>query len=273
MFPICDNIPSSRVPVVNYLMIGLCSIVFLFQLKDQNAGLEDVTLVEKYGMIPARITHPDEPVIFETEAIATDDRGRQKRVIVRREAESSGLPAVLTAFTCIFLHGGLMHFAGNMWFLYIFGDNVEDRLGHVGYLLFYLAAGVAASITHLLAGPSSTIPTIGASGAIAGVMGAYFIWYPKAEVDALVPFFGFLRIMRLPAVFFLGLWAVMQLLPGLQSLNGNQGGGGGVAWWAHIGGFAVGIIVAFVAPLLHLVPAAQTPLAVRRRVRSWGDDY
>src|SRR5688500_16587571 len=167
MFPIRDNIPSRTFPVVNYTLIAVCVIVFLWQMASQQ---EEQTIVEKYGMIPARVTNPGQPVTVRERVLVQTQRGID---VVERphQADEPPFPAWLTLLTCIFLHGGWMHMLGNMWFLHIFGDNVEDRLGHVGYLLFYLGAGLAASLVHLVSGPSSTIPTVGASGAIAGVMG------------------------------------------------------------------------------------------------------
>jgi len=135
-----------------------------------------------------------------------------------------------------------MHFLGNMLFLHIFGDNVEDRLGHVGYLLFYLVCGVVASVTHLLTNATSPYPTIGASGAIAGVMGAYMLLYPKAMVLTLVPIIYFMRMIVLPAPIFLGIWFVLQLLPAVMTITDVETTG--VAFWAHVGGFAVGFVIA-----------------------------
>ncbi len=163
----------------------------------------------------------------------------------------SAVPPWLTLLTCIFLHGGWMHFIGNMWFLFIFGDNVEDRLGHVGFLVFYLAAGIAASAAHLATNPASPIPTIGASGAIAGVMGAYFYLYPHARVLTLVPIFVILQMVVLPASVFLAIWFAIQFFQGIFSVGATQATG--VAWWAHIGGFAVGLAVAFGLDQLHVL--------------------
>ena len=134
-----------------------------------------------------------------------------------------------------------MHFFGNMWFLWIFGDNVEDRYGHFGYLIFYLLCGVAASAAHYLAGPTSMIPTIGASGAIAGVMGAYLFLYPRARVLTLVPLVVILQVLSVPAPLFLGFWFLMQFYQG--AVAAASGAAGGVAWWAHIGGFVVGLVL------------------------------
>ena len=137
-----------------------------------------------------------------------------------------------------------MHIIGNMLYLWIFGDNVEDRLGHGRYLLFYMVCGVGANLVHTFVHPTSSVPTIGASGSIAGVMGAYLVLYPNARVLTLIPFFLFIQIWQIPAFFFLGIWFVMQFLVGTVSfLGGVQGG---VAWWAHIGGFLVGVILVFV---------------------------
>jgi membrane associated rhomboid family serine protease len=172
--------------------------------------------INLYGMIPARIL-----------AIFSD-------------SPSLLVWAVIPFFSSIFLHAGWLHFLGNMLYLWIFGDNVEDRLGHFRYLLFYLATGVAASVIHLASNPSSDIPTIGASGAIAGVMGAYFLLYPGAKVVTLVPIFYFIQIVELPAFLFLGFWFLLQFLSGSVALMAESGSAGGVAWWAHIGGFGAG---------------------------------
>jgi membrane associated rhomboid family serine protease len=151
------------------------------------------------------------------------------------------VPGWATLLTCTFLHGGWFHFLGNMWFLWIFGDNVEDRLGHGGYLLFYLASGIGASVVHLATGPGSTVPTIGASGAIAGVMGAYLLLYPRSRVLVLVPIVFVFQFFVFPAAVFLGLWFVWQLFQGALAVGAVQAGG--VAWWAHVGGFVVGLVV------------------------------
>jgi len=146
----------------------------------------------------------------------------------------------------MFLHGGFLHFLGNMWFLYIFGDNVEDRFGHVKYLLFYIFCGVSATLVQFVLNPLSRIPMIGASGAISGVLGAYFVFYPSAGVLTLLPLGLFSRIVVLPAVLFLGLWFIFQFLSGTQSLAIQAVVGrdiGGVAYWAHIGGFLTGVVI------------------------------
>jgi membrane associated rhomboid family serine protease len=165
-----------------------------------------------------------------------------------------------TVLSSIFMHGGWLHLIFNMWFLWIFGDNVEDRLGHGRYLVLYLAAGAVASVVHVFANPFSTIPTVGASGAIAGVLGAYFVTYPRARVTTLIPIFVFIHIAELPAWLVLGMWFALQFLSGSLALGTTQASAGGVAWWAHIGGFAAGILL---MPLL----SVGRPRA-RRRSRS-----
>jgi membrane associated rhomboid family serine protease len=236
MIPLKDNIPSRTVPYVNFAMIGICAVVFVVQLMSEGGDLHPV---ERFGMIPARVLHPDQPVMV-IERIEKPQGVQDEQ----RPAKPTPFPPWATLLTCIFLHGGWMHFLGNMWFLYIFGDNVEDRVGHVGYLLFYLGCGLAASATHLLTNPESTLPTIGASGAIAGVMGAYMLLYPKAMVLAVVPLFVILQIMVIPAPVFLGIWFLLQFFQGAMAITNTMATG--VAWWAHIGGFAGGFLVAAV---------------------------
>jgi membrane associated rhomboid family serine protease len=259
VIPLRDNIPSRSFPFVNYAMIAICALVFFAQLRETPG---EPSLVEKYGMIPARVLHPDRPV----EVPDVRERTVERRIrtpfgtevvpvkeqeVVMRPAAPAAVPAVLTLLTCVFLHGGWMHFLGNMWFLHIFGDNVEDRFGHLGYLLFYLACGVAASLAHLLSAPNSSMPTIGASGAIAGVMGAYLVSYPHARVQAVLPIFIILQMLVLPAPVFLGIWFLMQAFQGVASIGGTEAGG--VAWWAHIGGFAVGAACVWVLDRMHVL--------------------
>jgi membrane associated rhomboid family serine protease len=151
---------------------------------------------------------------------------------------------IQSIFLSMFLHGGWAHILGNMLYLWIFGDNVEDRLGHVGYLIFYLLAGVAATAAHAFSSPHATVPAIGASGAISGVLGAYLIMFPKARVVTVIPLGFFLRMAELPALVVLGMWFVLQLFSGAASLAAASAQqSGGVAWWAHIGGFVFGMIV------------------------------
>lgn len=271
MIPLKDNIPSRSLPLVNYGLIGTCGLVFAIQLLAANSP--ESRIEERYGMIPVRVLHPQAKVSIAEEVPV--DTGFQVLIrTVRREAARPPFHPALTLLTCIFLHGGWMHFIGNVWVLYIFGDNVEDRFGHLGYLIFYLASGVAASATQLIAGPGSAIPTIGASGAIAGVMGAYMLLYPHAMVVSLLPLFYFMEVVVLPAPVFLGIWFVLQFFQGAISITSTQTGG--VAWWAHIGGFAVGFAVAAVLRTLHQIrpPVLETrPNADRSGMRNFRRMY
>lgn len=245
-------------PVVNTLMITLCAITFFAQLQDRPHA---PSLVEKFGMIPARVSKPDATIeIVVDQRVVKTPRGEMLE-ISKRSAIPPVIHPLFTMLTCIFLHGGWMHFIGNMWFLYIFGDNVEDRFGHVGYLCFYLGCGVTASLVHFLSDPNSTVPTIGASGAIAGVMGAYFIWYPHAKVQTLVPIFIIIQIIVLPAPLFLGIWFLLQTLQGSMSIVSMQTDG--VAWWAHIGGFVAGASLATFANKIRWT----RPVNTSRRMR------
>jgi membrane associated rhomboid family serine protease len=252
MFPIHDNIPCRTVPVANYALIAITTFVFFAQLREDKgqdriqtqAELEAVrnappTMIEKYSMIPARIIKPNEPIEIPIAVAEVRTPVGIQQGLVTRVAAPPAVPPYLTMLTCVFLHGGWMHFLGNMWFLYIFGDNVEDRFGKIGFVVFYAAGGVIASLVHFVTDPGSTMPTVGASGAIAAVMGAYFVWYPHALIKTFIPIFLFFTIAEIPAVVFLGIWFVIQLFQGV-TINEAQG----VAWWAHIGGFAAGYLIA-----------------------------
>ena len=216
-------------------------------------GESGENLVEQYGMIPARVVHPDQPVELVERHV---NPGQAEIIEIRRPALPSAVPSWLTLLTCVFLHGGWAHILGNLWFLYIFGDNIEDRMGHVGFALFYVVCGVAASAVHLAVNPGSSIPTIGASGAIAGVMGAYFVLYPRARVLSVVPIFFFLQMFVLPAPLFLGVWFAMQFFQGAFTATAT---GAGVAWWAHVGGFAAGVAIAFVLKVTSAGHASNEP--------------
>ncbi|MBW1769664.1 MAG: rhomboid family intramembrane serine protease [Deltaproteobacteria bacterium] len=211
MIPIRDTIRSETYPVVNSCIIAINVLVFLLELS-QGQRLDG--FIKIYGLVPARYSIPEIAAYF------------------------TASQQFLSFLTFMFLHGGYLHLLGNMWFLYIFGDNVEDRLGHFRYLVFYMLCGLASGISHLAINLHSVIPTIGASGAIAGVMGAYFILYPKAKVLTLVPIFIFIQFIELPAFVFLGIWFLFQSL----SAAGASAQSGGIAWWAHIGGFVFGIV-------------------------------
>ncbi len=211
MIPLRDAIRSKHFPAVNVLIIGLNIIVFLWELI-QGPHLNEALFF--FGIVPIRFSDPELSAHFTT------------------------FQQFLPFLTSMFLHGGFLHILGNMWFLYIFGDNIEDRLGHLRYLLFYLLCGIAAGLIHLFTNWNSKIPTIGASGAIAGVMGAYMLLYPRAKVLTLIPIFFFFQFVELPAFIFLGYWLLIQLFfAGLTPSNV-----GGIAFWAHIGGFISGLI-------------------------------
>ncbi len=247
MFPLRDDIPTERTPFVNYLMIGICVAVFVAQ---SNQAEDGSGLIYEYGMVPARITQPTKPIPLPPQEAALDPLRADRLPAAGGLAPAAAVPPWATLVTCVFLHGGLMHLVGNMWFLYIFGDNVEDRFGHLGYLLMYLLCGVAASLGHLASAPGSVIPTVGASGAIAGVMGAYFVMFHGARVMTLIPLGVFTQVVAVPAPFFLGLWFVFQFV----SAATTPGEGGGVAWWAHIGGFVTGLLAALLLSSQGRVP-------------------
>ena len=200
MIPLRDVIPSRTFPFFTVSFIVINSVAFLFELSLSERALEQFVFV--YGVVPARFD-------------------------------------LVSVFTSMFLHGGWAHFLGNMLFLWIFGDNVEDRLGHVRFVVFYLLCGAAAVVAHVFMNPASTVPTIGASGAIAGVMGAYFVLYPHSRVLALVPLFIVFEIIEVPAILFLGIWFLMQFFYGVGTRAGAEAGG--VAFWAHIAGFVAGM--------------------------------
>ena len=236
MFPIRDTTPARSTPVVTFALIFLNVAVFLFQFRLPEAQI--ASLFQHYGVVPARFTNG-------------------------AWAAAAGLGfSFVPLVTTQFLHGGLLHLVGNMWMLWIFGDNVEDRLGRGRFLAFYLLCGVAAALLHIASGPSSTVPAVGASGAIAGVLGAYFLLYPNARVLTLIPIIFFFTFVELPAVVFIGLWFLVQLFSGALSLI--AGTATGVAWWAHIGGFLAGML------LLRWLSVRRPP--PRRVIHPWGPD-
>ncbi|MDX9785695.1 MAG: rhomboid family intramembrane serine protease [Desulfobacterales bacterium] len=211
MIPIRDTIPSKTYPVVNTALIGINVLIFLFQ-PSQSPGLDRFAYL--YGLVPARYTLPQLSDYFTF--------GQQ----------------AISLVSFMFLHGGFFHLLGNMWSLYIFGDNIEDRLGPLRYLMFYLLCGLFSGFAHFMFNPSSNIPIIGASGAIAGVMGAYILLYPGARILTLIPILIFPWFVEIPAVFFLGFWFLMQFI----NAAGSAGNAGGIAWWAHVGGFVFGML-------------------------------
>jgi membrane associated rhomboid family serine protease len=234
LIPLRDTIPSRSVPLVNGALIAACVGVFVLQLL---AGSGGEALVRVFGFVPARLFYAGEL------------------------GPGSLSLGVVGLFGSMFLHGGFLHLAGNMLFLWIFGDNVEDALGHGRYLVFYLACGALAALLQGLFSTSSLVPLVGASGAIAGVLGAYLVLYPHARVVTLVPLFFLFPLVEVPAFLFLVVWFLFQFWQGAASLavSGKAGAAaGGVAWWAHVGGFAAGIA------LLLLLKPRRRPAA-----RTW----
>jgi membrane associated rhomboid family serine protease len=203
VIPLRDVIPSRTTPFVGYALIAINALAFLYEQTLTDTGLR--RFIMAYGLVPA---------MFDWTAV----------------------------FTSMFLHGGWSHFLGNMLYLWIFGDNVEDRLGHGRFIFFYLACGIVAALVQTAFNPDSAIPMIGASGAISGVLGAYIILFPHSRVLTLIPLFIFIEIIEVPAVILLGLWFLLQLVSGLGSLTQPEAGGG-VAFWAHAAGFVAGMVM------------------------------
>jgi hypothetical protein len=211
MIPLRDTTPTRNYPVVNTTIIGINVVVFVIQFLQ---GAEINRFIYIYGLVPARYTLPQIAEYFTP--------GQQ----------------VFSLISFMFLHGGVWHILGNMWSLYIFGDNVEDHLGPIRYALFYMLCGIASGLSHLILNLNSNIPTIGASGAIAGVMGAYFLLHPRSKILTLIPIFFIPYFINIPAFVFLGLWFLLQFI----SAAGSHGAVSGIAWWAHIGGFVFGML-------------------------------
>ena len=209
MIPLRDVIPSRTTPYLTVTLLGINAAAFLYETSLAPVALDG--FLHTYGVVPAAFAWSD-------------------------------------VVTSMFLHGGWLHLIGNMLSLWIFGDNVEDRLGHLRYLCFYLLCGTLAALAHVWADPLSPVPTIGASGAIAGVMGGYFVLYPHSRVITLLPIFIFIQIVEVPAVIFLGLWFLLQLMSGVGSQLAATPGqaAGGIAFWAHIGGFVVGALAVMI---------------------------
>ncbi|MEO1670225.1 MAG: rhomboid family intramembrane serine protease [Cyanobacteria bacterium J06631_2] len=222
MIPINDENPTSSTPIVVYALIAINVVVFLHQMS-LGRGMEG--FFQLYAVIPQQLS-----------------------ASFAGAPTNQPVPELLTLITSQFLHGGLAHIGGNMLFLWTFGDNIEQDLGHFKFLFFYLACGVLAGLTHWFFGMQSGVPTVGASGAIAGVMGAYLLKYPKAKIVTLLPLFIIFTTVRIPAIYFLGFWFVQQAFSSVASLGMAEGGG--VAYWAHSGGFIFGAIL---GPMLGLL--------------------
>jgi membrane associated rhomboid family serine protease len=223
VIPLRDVIPSRTTPYVTIALIAVNALVYLYEMTLGDASLEEFIIY--FGLVPAAFSWV----------------------------------AVLTS---MFLHGGLLHVGGNMLFLWIFGDNVEDRMGHGRFVVFYLLCGAAAALAQTAMSPDSVVPMVGASGAVAGVMGAYFVLYPHSRIVTLIPLFVFFHVMEVPALVFLGLWFVLQFVSGVGSIAAATGGepAGGIAFWAHVAGFVAGVsgVLVFRRP-------------ERQRVEWWND--
>ncbi len=206
MIPLRDVIPSRTAPIVTVALIAANALAFLFELSLPERQLE--AFISVYGVVPAYFAWP-------------------------------------TVLTSMFLHGGWLHLLGNMLYLWIFGDNVEDRMGHGRYLAFYLLCGTVAAVAQVMVSPDSILPTIGASGAIAGVMGAYFVLYPHSRILTLIPLFVIMEVIEVPAIFFLGFCFLVPRRSGFGSLARVESATGGIAFWAHIAGFAAGAVGVF----------------------------
>jgi len=229
MIPIRDMQVSTRFPVTTYVLIGINLLAFMLQMQ---AGFDNDAFFYFYGLVPAKYTVHEMARHF--------SRGNQ----------------LFSFFSYMFLHGGFLHFIGNMWFLYIFGDNVEEYFGSLRFLGFYLICGILSGLFHFLLNPVSMVPTIGASGAIAGVMGAYFLLYPKSRILTLIPIIIIPWFVEIPAFIFLGFWFLMQFFNAAGS-----GAGSGIAWWAHVGGFIAGLAL---VKLNKKLPQSRTPQTIHR---------
>jgi membrane associated rhomboid family serine protease len=231
MIPIRDRNPSGTFPYVTIGIIVINILIFLYELS-LGSGLGE--FIMKFGVVPLKVSY---------------------------YSQVPDLTFINTFFPFIssmFLHGGFVHLIGNMWFLWIFGDNIEDKLGHFKFIAFYFLCGIIASSVHVFFNSQSNVPCVGASGAIAGVLGAYMVTFPRARVVTIVPLFVFIQVMELPAIVVLGFWFVIQFFNGAASITASASGAG-VAWWAHIGGFAAGVIILYIIRIFF----ARKP--VRRR--------
>lgn len=253
MIPLKDNLPTDRFPFVTALIIVINVVVFIvFQGASFSAEQVEAKPVREYGMIPYRVTHPgrDCTVAHEQRDIPGGEQlvcegTPEYRVALAEGATVEQLneaPSWLTIFTSMFMHGGWLHIIFNMLFLWIFGNNIEDSMGRLRFVIFYLIGGVVAALAHVGVNPDSTAPTVGASGAIAAVLGGYLLLYPRARVLTIVFIFFFFTFIEIPAMVMLGIWFVLQFLPAVGQLaSPDVAGGGGVAYFAHVGGFLCGM--------------------------------
>jgi len=221
MIPLRDENPRQTMPVVTVLLILANAGVFIYQLSLGSRGENELAMI--FGLVPARVQ------------------------MLLNGQPMTAAAALVPLLTSMFLHGGVLHLLGNMWFLWVFGDNIEDYFGHLKYLFFYLLCGLGAGLVHTVANLSSIVPTVGASGAISGVLGAYIVLFPRARVLTLVPLIFFFFTVKLPAVVILGYWFAIQFLSGVSSLG--TASMGGTAWWAHTGGFVLGVLIVLASRL------------------------
>jgi len=231
MIPLKDLNPRRSFHAVTLLLIFANVVVFLYQVALPHAAGE--VFVKTYALTPSYI-----------------------KLALEGHRHPTALQAFLPLFTSKFFHGGWLHIIGNMWFLWIFGDNVEDQFGHLGYLMFYIICGLGSGVSQVIFSWGSAVPSLGASGAISGVLGAYIVFFPRAKVLTLVPLLIFFFTINVPAYFFIGLWFLMNFLSGVVSLGSIQAANaGGVAWWAHVGGFLIGVLIAMFTKLIGHRPA------------------
>jgi membrane associated rhomboid family serine protease len=240
VFPLKDNIGTRRTPVVTIAIIVANVVIYLLSVRHGGSilGGPDSGTVVRYGAIPYEFTHPGKECELVSQA---------GQVLCQGQSGITGAPESqpttwFTALSSMFMHGGIAHIGGNMLFLWVFGNNVEDAMGRVKFVIFYLLGGLAAMALQIAVGPSATVPSVGASGAIAAVLGGYLLLYPRARVLTLVFLFVFFTFIQIPAVFFLVIWFGQQLLFGYFDQIDPTGGGGGVAYFAHIGGFVFGLL-------------------------------
>jgi membrane associated rhomboid family serine protease len=273
LIPIRDDNPTKRRAWLTLTLIGLNAAAFLLWqptfASGQEAEEEQILFFYCNAEIPWEVTHQENLADGGAEAVAAINAegigvpGQVLQDALQGEfADAEGCPDkswFLSVFVAMFLHGGWLHIAGNMLFLWVFGNNVEDRMGRFVYLPFYLAGGIAAAAAQIATSPDSAIPNLGASGAVAAVLGAYLVMYPRHRVLSLVPIFFILQLIELPAIVVLGFWFVLQLFNGVGSISSEVAGG--VAYWAHVGGFVLGIVVAllFYRPQRRPQPADWPP--------------
>jgi membrane associated rhomboid family serine protease len=264
VFPIKDNIPTDRFPVMTVAIIVLNVLVYFFWQKggvtfgDPHSTHYLEQLI-KFGAIPQELTHGDH-CGFAKQGNLID----ANQIVCsgpRYPSPSDDPSPYITPFTAMFMHGGLFHLGGNMLFLWIFGNNVEDSMGRVRFVIFYLLAGIAALALQVAIDPSSTVPTLGASGAIAGVLGGYILLWPRARVLTVIFIIIFFTLIEIPALYVLGFWFLLQVVSGAYDLTQPTGGGGGVAYFAHIGGFVFGLLaIKLFAQRVKQVPPARFPV-------------